>query len=234
MRSDRRARSRPRRYGSGLTLVELLVAISVLAFVAVIGWRGLDTIVRARTMLSEQLEQTRRLQLSFAQLQSDCSQLAPPALLVNRPPLRVDSGRLSLIRTVRTEGQPTRVQVVSYVVRDGVLTRIEMPATRVLTDIDVQMQSAAAGTATGYAVAMQPGVQSIAMRLWANDDRGWRTSEDSASMNQNVQAASEKAKMIAQATGTPVDLTMWTGLEMTLVLQGQAQPMLKVFLLGAA
>jgi general secretion pathway protein J len=34
----------------GLTLIELLVAISVLAFVAVLGWRGLDSIVRARVL----------------------------------------------------------------------------------------------------------------------------------------------------------------------------------------
>ena len=45
-------RNRPSRYPDtcnappakhrGLTLVELLVAISVLAFVAILGWRGLD------------------------------------------------------------------------------------------------------------------------------------------------------------------------------------------------
>jgi general secretion pathway protein J len=31
----------------GFTLVELLVAISILAIVAVLGWRGLDGIIRA-------------------------------------------------------------------------------------------------------------------------------------------------------------------------------------------
>ena len=35
-------RCSPRRRSGGLTLVELLVAISVLGFVAVLGWRGLD------------------------------------------------------------------------------------------------------------------------------------------------------------------------------------------------
>jgi general secretion pathway protein J len=32
----------------GFTLIELLVAITILAIVAVLGWRGLDGIVRAR------------------------------------------------------------------------------------------------------------------------------------------------------------------------------------------
>ena len=43
----------------GFTLIELLVAISVLAIVAVLGWRGLDGIVRARVALTGNLEQTR-------------------------------------------------------------------------------------------------------------------------------------------------------------------------------
>ncbi len=36
----------------GFTLVELLVAISILAILAVLGWRGLDSIVRARIGLT--------------------------------------------------------------------------------------------------------------------------------------------------------------------------------------
>ena len=53
----------------GFTLVELLVAISILAIVAVLGWRGLDGIVRARTTLTQQMETTRGMQLAFAQMQ---------------------------------------------------------------------------------------------------------------------------------------------------------------------
>jgi len=43
----------------GFTLVELLVAITILAIVATLGWRGLDGIVRARIALNAQLEQSR-------------------------------------------------------------------------------------------------------------------------------------------------------------------------------
>src|SRR5471032_421874 len=61
---------------NGFTLVELLVAIGVLAMVAVLGWRGLDSIVRSREVLTSQLEQARGMQLAFAQMQSDCDHLA--------------------------------------------------------------------------------------------------------------------------------------------------------------
>ena len=60
----------------GFTLIELLVAISILAIVAVLGWRGLDGIIRSRESLTAKMEQTRGLQLAFAQLQSDCASLA--------------------------------------------------------------------------------------------------------------------------------------------------------------
>ena len=109
----------------GLTLVELLVAISVLGFVAVLGWRGLDSIVRARIALTSDLEQTRGMQLAFAQLQSDCAHLASPSVLPNRIPLAVGQGRLTLVRTVFADNQPSRLQVISYRVNDGVLTRRE-------------------------------------------------------------------------------------------------------------
>lgn len=48
MRMQKRAR-----ITSGFTLIELLVAITVMAIVAVLGWRGLDGIVRARLTLNE-------------------------------------------------------------------------------------------------------------------------------------------------------------------------------------
>lgn len=217
---------------SGLTLVELLVAISVLAIVAVMGWRGLDTIIRARVALTQDLDNTRGLQLAFAQLQNDCTQIASATLLQGRQALRIDQGRLSLVRTLQTEGQPLRVQVVTYQVRDGVLLRQELPATRDLSEIDAGMQSAAAGTNSGYAVALQGNVASIALRLWSNDNRGWRTAEDQQQTEASA-AGSSKAQIIAQSTGTPIVLPTWTGLELTLRLATSDSAMQKVFLLGA-
>ena len=97
-----------------MTLVELLVAISVLGFVAVLGWRGLDSIVRARIALTSDLEQTRGMQLAFAQLQSDCAHLVSPSVLPGRIPLALGQGRLTLVRTVFADNQPSRLQVISY------------------------------------------------------------------------------------------------------------------------
>ncbi|MGC2167285.1 MAG: prepilin-type N-terminal cleavage/methylation domain-containing protein, partial [Gallionella sp.] len=101
----------------GLTLVELLVAITVLGFVAILGWRGLDGIVRARVALTSDLEQTRGMQLTFAQIQSDCTHLADDNMLPDRTPLTIDKDKLILIRTVYAYNQPSNLQVVTYRVK---------------------------------------------------------------------------------------------------------------------
>jgi len=103
----------------GFTLIELLVAISVLAIVAVLGWRGLDGIVRARVALTNELEQTRGMQLAFAQIQSDCAHIAKEGDIGGRAILVAEPGRVIMVRTVFADNQPSRVQVIAYRLRDG-------------------------------------------------------------------------------------------------------------------
>jgi general secretion pathway protein J len=199
----------------GLTLVELLVAISVLGFVAVLGWRGLDSIVRARIALTSDLEQTRGMQLAFAQLQSDCTHLADPSVLPNRVPLAVGQGQLTLVRTVYADNQPSRLQVISYRVDGGALTRRESPATRDLRELGTLWQAALKDTDTGQAVKLQSDVAAMTMRLWING--GWRTEADAVITT-------------GGATATP---SIPTGLEVTMQLRGHDTGMLKILLLGA-
>ena len=224
--SRKRAREQANRYTrvvssparhKGLTLIELLVAISVLAIIAVLGWRGLDSIVRSRVALTGDLEQTRGMQLAFAQLQSDCAHLADTAVLPNRMPLYVEQGRLTLVRTVFADNQPSRLQVVTYRVRDGTLTRRESVATRDLAELDALWQAAANDGDPEQTVVLQSGVASLTMRLWING--GWRTGAD--------------AQPPAMPAGANASLLVPSGLEVASQLQGREGSLLKVFLLGA-
>ena len=205
----------PRARHKGLTLVELLVAISVLGFVAVLGWRGLDSIVRARIALTSDLEQTRGMQLAFAQLQSDCAHLASPANLPNRIPLAIEQGRLTLVRTVFADSQPSRLQVITYRLNDGMLTRRESAATRDLRELDTQWQAAVNDTDTGQAVTLQSDVAAMSIRLWVNGS--WRAETDA----------------VITTAGATTSPPVPTGLEVTMLLRGRDTGMLKIFLLGA-
>lgn len=197
----------PRRH-RGFTLIELLVAITILAIVAVLGWRGLDGIIRSRTALTNEMAYTRGLQLAFAQIQSDSANLASGVNLNQRPFIEAADNRLTLVRMTMTENEPTRLQVVSYRVReDGVLIRRESNATRDLVELDTLWQAALNDTDTASSVVLQTGVRTMPMRYWINT--GWQA--------------------VAGANTTSVKPT---GLEVTLSVQGQDVPMVKSYLLG--
>ena len=204
----------------GFTLVELLVAITILAIVAVLGWRGLDGIVRARIALSAQLEQTRGMQLTFAQLQSDCAHIVNGSTIPNRAPLAQDANRLTIVRTVMLDNQPTRLEVVSYRLKDGALTRRESATTRDLDELDKLWAAATNDADSSQEVVLQTGVRAMNTRAWI-DRTGWVSM--SSVMNQTV---------VTSSSGGSSAAALPTGLEVSLVLQGSEVNVTKVFLLG--
>jgi len=195
----------------GFTLVELLVAISILAILAVLGWRGLDGIVRARVALTQQMEVTRGMQLAFAQMQSDCEHLAARSLLGGRQNLQWEEDRLTLIRKVYNENQPTQLVVVSYRVAGGTLVRRESNGTRDLAQLEGLWQAAAGDTPSASAapVALQTGLASMGIQVWQNNV--WRSE----------MAPDEGAQAVEPG-----------GIQVSLVSQGLAAPMVKSLLLG--
>ena len=108
---------------AGFTLIELLVAISILGIVAVLGWRGLDSIVRARQTLNGEMDQTRGIQIAFAQIENDCAHVMDAGMLPGNSVLTAAGSKLMIIRSVFEDNLPIRFQVVVYNVVDGVLSR---------------------------------------------------------------------------------------------------------------
>lgn len=209
---------------TGFTLIELLVAITVLAVVAVLGWRGLDSITRARSGLNSELEQTRGAQLCFAQLENDSAHLAGSDLLGSKETLRAAQQRLVMIRTVYEDNQPTRLQVVAYRLRDGILSRRESVPTRDLEALDVDWQRMLSETDNLPEVHLQSNVLTFDLRTWNTEDNAWRVGVRPNSAAPVEDFTSLLARPVAQNIG----------LEVSLQLQGRPAPILKQFLLGAA
>jgi general secretion pathway protein J len=117
----------------GFTLLELLVAISVLSVVSVIAWRGLDSLVATRERLEPELDETRVMLVAFGQMERDLSQVANPDFLgLTSPPLNIrpaDGAMMIEVARVAPAApdRATEVQTVYYRVVDGTLVRQATP-----------------------------------------------------------------------------------------------------------
>jgi general secretion pathway protein J len=95
---------------AGFTLVEVLVAMMVMALMAGMAWQGVDGIVRARNASQGRLEQTLRLNTVIAQWEQDLASIQDTAVV----PLALSCDGASVRLTRRT---PTGLQVVAWTLR---------------------------------------------------------------------------------------------------------------------
>src|SRR5258706_9036230 len=93
----------------GFTLVEVLVALVVLALMAGMAWRGVDGIVRTRDVSQRQLEQTLRINTLLGQWETDLAAVQDTGAV---PALSFDGATLRLTRAA-TGG----AQVVAWSLR---------------------------------------------------------------------------------------------------------------------
>ena len=186
--------------------------------------------MRSREALTAELEQTRSLQLTFAQLQSDCTQAINVATYPNLPEGRslwIDAEQLILIRTVNTEDHAPAVQVVTYRLLKGNLTRFESVATRDLSQLSALLDQAKNPPEQQMAIVMQKHIGSLRFRGWpdlsyvAGDSAGTGTSTNP------VNAVSASPVFTNQSKTT-------TGLEVTLQLEGHDSGIVKIVILGGA
>jgi general secretion pathway protein J len=104
--------SKPRSSAGGFTLVEVLVALLVMAVMAGMAWRGVDGIVRTRAAAQARLERTLRLNTVIGQWEQDLAAIQQTAVV--RQSLTCDG------KTVRmTRRTPDGLQIVAWSLRPG-------------------------------------------------------------------------------------------------------------------
>lgn len=107
----------------GFTLVEVLVALFVMALMAALTWRGVDGVLRGRDGSRAAVERTQRLSTLMQQWETDLQSLHRDAGV---PALSFDGRTLRLVRRapdLTLNGLSDGVQVVAWSLADGVWRR---------------------------------------------------------------------------------------------------------------
>jgi general secretion pathway protein J len=105
----------------GFTLIELMVAVSLMAVLSVICWRGLDTVLRARDNLAVVGDELKSMTIAFTQFDEDLRRSWPMRQLVPQVPsiraMAVEGGGSIDLELLREGGgalDPVRAERVRY------------------------------------------------------------------------------------------------------------------------
>ncbi len=184
----------------GFTLLELLVAVALLSVLAVLSWRGMDSVLSARDRIVESSDELRALSIAFAQLEQDVRASWAVGLLGLDEPAISFTARgeqmqpeVALVRET-SASQPLQLQRVRYRLNGQRLERGFAPWTPSTAD--------PAQPVSGQPLVWQPllaDVDEIQFRAWI-PSRGWMAA----------------STLTGNATAARVD-----GLELTIVRGGE-------------
>ena len=209
---------------SGVTLVELLLAIAILGIIAVLGWKGLDSIIFSQRTLSEDVENIRNLQIVFAQLQTDCLKLAKPNRINGRSPLAINDNVLIISRESHLINGTPGVQIVKYYLEDEHLMRWASPTTRSIESLHRYFIQREANV-SNPPISLLSSVDNIEINLWDQNLEQWEIADLSPldSPEKNTKPSISAAQIWKPS---------WKGLSLAIKFTNRQSSITKIVALG--
>ncbi len=156
----------------GFTLVEVLVALFVMAIMAGMAWRGIDGVARAREAGDGQLQRSLRLTNVMAQWELDLHQIRDTHQV---PAIEFDGATLRLTR--RAEGG---IQLIAWSVRQNGWTRWASPAVKRVDDLqEAWMHSRMLNGSEPEQLVALDSVTGWQLRFFRNGDNQWSNAQSS-------------------------------------------------------
>jgi general secretion pathway protein J len=144
----------------GFTLVELLVALTILAMISVLSWRGLDSVIRGRNAATSIQDRTLAITSALDQMAIDLRNSSPANVAIVTAP-QPGADAMQFVRSVPDPGGAQRQVRIQWRLVENVLTRL----------------SSEEGAETFSQPALGQ-VQSMAVRIYAGGR--WISSEELA------------------------------------------------------
>lgn len=217
--------SRPRAQAA-FTLVELLVAIAILAIVTVLAWRGLDQVTRARDAIIEFLGEERATTQFFDQFHYDAEGVVTDSA-VNDPPVQLAANELLLVRHLYPPGAAPRLQVVRYRLEGERLVRYASLPLATLGAVHAALGANPETDANWSSYTLAAPLAAARMRVWLPGS-GWTDRED------DVLAATQALRAspnLSASVATPATRTV-TGFEVSLQGKNMRSPLTRIVLVG--
>lgn len=118
----------------GFTLIEVLVAMTIMAIVAMMSWQGVDGIVRARAASQQRLEQVLRVSSVLAQWEQDLDNAQDSGVLPSA--MAFDGASMRVTRRV-----PGGLQMVVWSLRGGTWLRWAGPVVTTAAELQQNWMS---------------------------------------------------------------------------------------------
>lgn len=170
------------RSARGFTLVEVMIALFVLALMAAMAWQGVDVVIRSRDAVQARSEALLRLQSTLGQWQADL-QAAIDTQVV--PGLLCDGASLRLTRR-----QPEGAQVVVWALRGRSLYRwTAAPVTRSDALQEAWLQSYQLQEGSPGMLRALDGVQRLSIFTFLASSNAWSNCQSTGNVGASGQQA---------------------------------------------